>query len=168
MRGRPGLNRRAGDLSKSFDSMDVSTGTGLSGIAAMGFTTSRYARIHEKGGVIEAKGTVTIHRKAHRAERFRYTKKGRKKRGSRTTYDVAGTTYVRRKLLCWKDEKGVWHFAKKVTIPARLEWFASFARDEGGRNAMLRLMCEHALGRKGTLPGRGPQQQGPAAPPEGG
>lgn len=66
MRGRPGLFRRTGDLARSFAALDVSTG-GLGGVAVLGFTTSRYARVHEFGAVIRARNKPFLMWRAERA-----------------------------------------------------------------------------------------------------
>lgn len=53
--GRPGLNVRSRDLSRSFRGEDTSSGPELSGVSSRIFSLSRYARIHQKGGVIVPK-----------------------------------------------------------------------------------------------------------------
>lgn len=68
LRGRPGLFRRSGDLARTFQAMDVSSGDTIAGAAALGFTTSKYARIHEFGGTILPKRAKFL--------RFKDTRKG--------------------------------------------------------------------------------------------
>ena len=113
--------------------LDVSSGETIAGAAALGFTTSKYARIHEFGGTILPK---------------------------RGKYLVFRDTRTR--------AKG-YVSVRSVTIPARMRWFESFQRDDGGRSIMLRAAIGRALGLD-----MGPQvrvtgrtQLGPAEPPAG-
>lgn len=134
LRGRPGLFRRSGELARSFAALDVSSGETIAGAAALGFTTSKYARIHEFGGTILPK---------------------------RGKYLVFRDTRTR--------AKG-YVSVRSVTIPARMRWFESFQKDDGGRSIMLRAAIGRALGLD-----MGPQvrvtgrtQLGPTEPPTGG
>lgn len=166
LRGRPGLFRRSGELARSFAAVDASKGDRLSGVGAVGFTTSKYARIHEFGGTI-----VPRHEKRIEIKRRRQVKSVLANRRGPSAATHAETTYTLvRKLLVWRGEDGRWHSARRVTIPARMAWFDSFARDTGGRASMVAKAAQQALGVyvRGSLPQRGPKEQGPSLPPGGG
>jgi len=52
--GRPGLNRRTGDLVRSFVPGVSPPGTGISDLESWLATRSKYAQIHEEGGTVMA------------------------------------------------------------------------------------------------------------------
>jgi len=52
--GRPGLNRRTGDLVRSFVPGVSPPGTGISDLESWLATRSKYAQIHEEGGTVRA------------------------------------------------------------------------------------------------------------------
>lgn len=166
LRGRPGLFRRAGELARSFAAIDSSQGDRLAGVGATGFTTSKYARIHEKGGVIVPKNEKRVEIKSRRRVRSVLAHR----RGPSAATHAETTYTLRRKLLVWRGEDGRWHSARSVRIPARMAWFDSFARDTGGRSIMVAKAAQQALGVyvKGSLPKSGPKEQGPSLPPGGG
>jgi hypothetical protein len=145
MRGRPGLKRQSGDLARSFEVADLTSDpSNVATVGARVFTRSRYAWIHEAGGVIEAKTdrTITVKRAALRAT----LPDGRALTVGERTY-----TYTRR-MLVWKDRRGRWYSKRRVTIPARMHFRASFEEDAPTRAVILPNAVARSLGNPPPFP----------------
>lgn len=125
-----GLRARTGFLRQSIRSEVKGKGREITNIVSIGGPTAPYARIHEKGGVIRAKGKLLT---------FAPDDSPLKKVAARTTKrprDVPNLTFIPSR----KTRGGVWvkkakrgvrgpiYFisVEKVRIPARLKWVKTF------------------------------------------
>ena len=127
LRGRPGLRQRHGQagLAGSFGFEIV--GMDLDSMQLVNYSTSRYARIHEHGGIIRPKRAnfLTIPLDA--------AKSGAKDSADVRIRDFNGFFAMSNGRLFFFDSKTkapLFILKRQVTIPPRLEWVATWDRME--------------------------------------
>lgn len=116
------VNARSGELSRSW--LTMLQGTNLRTLVAEVFTTSKYARIHQFGGVIRPKRAkyLTIPTK------FNQTPRGNTRTGARHLVNSFVKRSKKGNLLIFQsqpsgDIKPMFVLKKQVTIPKRLTFF---------------------------------------------